>query len=87
MDETEGIRRVAVGMINSAVKSDDKDSERARLEKQYGQVWDTNQLTTDFEVQSFLAPFVSVRRKRDGQKGLLMFQHSPRFYFSFEPTK
>jgi hypothetical protein len=30
-----------------------------------------------------MAPFVVVRRKADGVKGSLMFQHMPRFYYGF----
>jgi hypothetical protein len=44
-------------------------------------------LSDDFEVIGFMAPVVVVRRNSDGQKGSLMFQHNPRFYFSFEPHK
>ena len=36
-------------------------------------------------VIGFSAPLVVVSRKSDGQKGSLMFQASPRFYFGFEP--
>ena len=43
------------------------------------------QLSQDFTVEGFAAPYVVVRRKSDGQRGTLMFQHSPRFYFGFEP--
>jgi hypothetical protein len=57
---------------------------REALEKEFGQVWDTNELSRDFEVLGFMAPFVVVRRKADGIKGSLKFQHCPRFYFSFE---
>ncbi len=35
--------------------------------------------------KGFLAPFVVVRRKADGQLGSLEFQHEPRLYFHFEP--
>ena len=35
----------------------------------------------------FSAPLVVVRRKSDNQKGSLMFQASPRFYFGFEPHR
>jgi len=38
-----------------------------------------------FTVTAFLAPFVTVTRKADGQKGTLMFSGSPRFYFSWVP--
>ena len=57
--------------------------EREQLEVSYGKVWDTEELKRDFEVHSFLAPFVSVTRKSDGRKGALTFQHLPRFYFEF----
>jgi hypothetical protein len=79
-DETEGFRRVLVAEINAA------PGERAALEAEYGQVWDTDQLRADFDVLSFMAPFVYVRRKADGVKGTLLFQHMPRFYFDFNPS-
>lgn len=50
------------------------------------QVWDTTQLQEDFEVTGFAAPFVVVRRKSDGARGTLMFAHSPRYYFGWEPS-
>ena len=87
MDETESFRRAEVNRINSEVQSDDKATERKRLEGIHGQVWDTDQLSTDFEVRSFAAPYVIVTRKSDGAKGSLEFQHSPRFYFNFQPVK
>ena len=55
--------------------------------KPAGQTWDTQQLQEDFEVLGFAAPYVSVRRKSDGTKGLLEFTHSPRVYFGFEEVK
>ncbi len=47
-------------------------------------MWDTEELTKDFEVIGFMAPFVAVRRRSDGKKGSLMFQHEPRMYFNFQ---
>lgn len=47
------------------------------------QRWDTDQLRAEFEVIGFLAPFVVVKRKSDGAKGLMEFTHNPRFYFNF----
>jgi len=82
-DETEGIRRVRLAVINGAVESCHADAERKRLESHYGQVWDSGQLAADFEILGFLAPYVVVRRRSDGRKGSLEFQHSPRFYFNF----
>jgi hypothetical protein len=78
-DTTELARRSLQTVINSL------EAEREVLEKIAGPVWDTRELTRDFEVLGFLAPFVVVRRRSDGQKGSLSFQHDPRYYFSFQP--
>jgi hypothetical protein len=78
-DPTEAVRRVLVNAINSDPNG------REALEKDHGQVWDTDELGRDFEVSGFMAPFVIVKRKTDGVKGSLMFQHQPRFYFGFTP--
>ncbi len=85
-DDTEQYRRAKVADINSQVESLDKDDERIRLESEYGQVWNTDEMSNDFEVLSFAAPFVIVKRKSDQQKGSLEFQHMPRFYFNFSPA-
>jgi len=66
--------------------SDDKDQERKRLEAEHGQVWNTEDLSRDFSVEGFCAPCVFVRRKADGVRGSLFFQHNPRFYYGFEPA-
>ena len=78
-DPTEPIRRQRLAEINAEPGS------REALEAQYGQVWDTRQLAVDFEVIGFMAPLVVVRRKSDGVKGSLEFQHNPRIYFNFQP--
>jgi hypothetical protein len=78
-DDTETIRRLQLVEINAQPGS------REALEAEHGQVWDTQQLRQDFNVEGFLAPYVVVRRKSDGQRGSLMFQHQPRYFFGFEP--
>ncbi len=78
-DETEAIRRQQLAEINSNPGS------RETLEAEHGQVWNTQELGQDFQVEGFAAPYVVVKRKSDGQRGTLMFQHHPRFYFGFEP--
>jgi hypothetical protein len=80
-DPTETVRRLQLAEINAEPGS------REALEAEHGQVWDTQQLGQDFNVEGFLAPYVIVRRKSDGQRGSLMFQNSPRFYFGFEPYR
>ena len=76
-DPTEPIRRDRLAEINAEPGS------REALAARYGQVWDTDELSRDFVVLGFMAPFVVVRRKADGVKGSLEFRHHPRFYFNF----
>ena len=76
-DETEPLRRQRLAEINAQPGS------REALEAQHGQVWNTEELSLDFEAVGFMAPFVVVRRKSDGKKGSLEFQNNPRFYFNF----
>ena len=78
-DETETYRRARQEELNAAA------AERANLVQQYGQVWSTEELGTDFEVKGFMAPYVVVVRRSDGQRGSLEFQDSPRYYFNFVP--
>ena len=76
-DSTEQIRRELVEEINS------EQAERERLEAQYGDVWDTKEMSQVFDVIGFMAPFCVVVRKADQVKGSILFQHRPRYYFSF----
>jgi hypothetical protein len=78
-DPTEDIRRRRLAEINAVSGS------REALEAEHGQVWSTDQLCQNFEVIGFAAPLVVVRRKSDGVKGSLEFQHQPRFYFAWQP--
>ena len=78
-DPTETIRRQRLAEINAEPGS------REALEAEHGQVWDTDQVRELFEVLGFLAPYVVVRRRSDGTKGSLEFQHDPRLYFNFQP--
>ena len=80
-DPTEDIRKELLAEINAVPGS------REYLEAKHGQVWSTSELSQDFDVLGFMAPVVVVRRKSDNQKGSLMFQASPRFYFGFEPHR
>lgn len=80
-DETEGDRIALVAAINTST------ADRPVLEKVFGKgnVWDTDELTRDFEVLQFMAPFCIVRRRSSGVRGTVTFQHRPRFYWDFEP--
>jgi len=78
-DPTETTRRAMVTQLNAI------EGSREYLESKHGEVWDTTELQEQFEVLSFMAPFVGVRRRCDGVKGSVMFQNSPRLYFGFQP--
>lgn len=78
-DPTESIRRQRVTEINAAPGS------RQALEAEHGQVWDTSELQDEFEALGFMAPLIVVRRRSDGVRGSLEFQHSPRLYFNWQP--
>ena len=77
-DTTETIRRGLVAELTTQVGS------REYLEQKHGQVWTTQELQQDFDALGFMAPFVIVRRRSDGSKGSLTFQHHPRFYFGWQ---
>ncbi len=77
----EALRRRRRLQLNSRAAS------REELEARYGQVWAPNDLSSEFEVVGFAAPYVVVRRKQNGTMGSLEFQHHPRFYFNFEPDQ
>jgi hypothetical protein len=77
-DPIENIRRQML-----ADAASDPTAVRAELAVKFGKVWDTEELSNDFEVFGFMAPFIAVRRRSDGVNGSMKFQHLPRFYFSF----
>lgn len=77
-DSTEIIRNLERERINA------RALERERLEARYGQVWNTEELGKDFTVVGFSAPYIVVKKKSTGEMGSLQFQHSPRYYFSWD---
>jgi hypothetical protein len=80
-DPLECILRARQAELNSNPRT------RDQLEATYGQVWDTEELSQDFEVVGFLAPCVVVKRRSDGVIGSLELQHQPRYYFRFGPDR
>jgi len=83
MGQTEE-RMAIVEDINSKVESSSKMRERERLEKEHSQVWSTAELTKEFTVEAFLAPYVICINKKTGKRGTMQFQHMPRFYFAWK---
>lgn len=84
-DETESIRKVLLHEINARLSPDEQQRyHELCVEYGEGDVFDTKALEALFVAESFMAPFVMVRRRYDNKRGTLMFSHSPRFYFGFQ---
>jgi len=60
---------------------------REQLEARFGEVLTTDEATAKYRFESFLAPFAFVTRKEDNVRGIIRFQHMPRFYFDFSERK
>lgn len=71
-DPTEMARRLLLAIDHPALAA--QSAERTLT---------TAELTAEYDVLGFLAPFVVVRRKADGVKGSMEFTHNPRKYFNF----
>lgn len=76
-DHTEAIRRQMVDEL--------KDNTKAELEAKHGKIWTTSEMQEEFDALGFMAPFIIVRKRDTGERGSLMFTHSPRYYFSWSP--
>ena len=79
-DLTEEARRLMIDEINK------NPLDRKGFEEKGIKVWDTSELSKEFEVLGFMfmAPFCVVRNKKTGKKGSVIFQHLPRLYFGFK---
>ena len=72
------IRRIQAAIINGDART------REELESLHGQTWTTAEMTEEFCVSGFAAPYVIVTRRSDGVQGSLLFRHHPRVYFGFK---
>jgi hypothetical protein len=72
-DDTEAVRRE---MIATGQPSADLAADPDRK-------WTTAEMQAEFEVISFAAPLVVVRKRSTGELGSLKFVHSPRVYFAW----
>lgn len=54
------------------------------LQRKYGQVWTVEQVEAQFEIEAFCPPLACATRRADGVRGTLVYQHCPRYYWSWE---
>jgi len=50
-----------------------------------GECWTTEEVTDEFDILGFMAPFCTAVRKATKEKGTLAFIHRPRIYYSWRP--
>lgn len=72
-------------MLDKFVNRSPRD--RDALEEAYGEVFDFADVGLHFELLGFKAPFAIATCKRTGERGSLIFQHDPRFYFGWDPGR
>jgi hypothetical protein len=60
---------------------------RTALEASYSPVWNEDEFTALFEVESMDPPYAHVVRRDDKKRGTAMYLDAPRFYFLFNPEK
>lgn len=60
---------------------------RDQLKEHMGEVWDSDELRERFEVLGYRAPFAVVRDRKTGERGSVLFQNNPRYYFGFSPER
>lgn len=54
---------------------------RDDLEREFGRVWDTQEVAAEFVITSIIGNEVVVRKKADSVVGTLSYQNEPRLYF------
>lgn len=58
---------------------------RTALETSYAPVWNEEEFTALFTVESFDPPYAHVVKRDTGEHGTVMYLDAPRFYFLFNP--
>jgi len=76
-EATESIRRAMMA----------RDQPASDLAANTAHTWTPDQMRAEFDVDGFMAPFVVVRRRSDGARGMLEFTHLPRVYFNWTPDE
>ncbi len=55
------------------------------IQEEGGECWSTEEVTQEFEILGFMAPFCTAVRRETGKKGSLLFVHRPRIYYGWKP--
>jgi hypothetical protein len=55
------------------------------IQEEGGECWTTEEVTVEFDILGFMAPFCTAVRVATGEKGTLAFVHRPRIYYGWQP--
>lgn len=53
------------------------------IQEEGGECWSTEEVTQEFDILGFMAPFCTAVRMETGKKGTLAFVHRPRIYYGW----
>jgi hypothetical protein len=53
------------------------------IQEEGGECWTTEEVTKEFDILGFMAPFCTAVRMETGKKGVLAFVHRPRIYYGW----
>ena len=56
------------------------------IQEEGGECWSTEEVTQEFDILGFMAPFCVAVRISTGEKGALAFVHRPRIYYAWRPA-
>jgi hypothetical protein len=78
-----GSRKKLTEILGEHYRRYERGEIRTMLENAYTEVWSDEELRKVFDVGQVEEPYAHVVRKKDGQRGTVLFLDVPRFYFSF----
>lgn len=82
---------VELRMLKEWINSKPRNREQLQLElselMNNDTVFDAIEVSRNFEILAFKAPFAIAVNKETGERGSLLFQDTPRFYFGFDPHR
>lgn len=80
-----GDNQTLVDLLNRQYGRLEAGDARTLLETSYAPVWNEDELTALFTVETFDPPYAHVTKRDTGERGTVMYLDAPRFYFLFNP--
>jgi hypothetical protein len=72
-------------LLEQYINGNPKDA--FELKSTYEEVWSAAEVGSRYEILGFKSPFAIARCRETGEKGTLIFQNHPRFYFGWDPER